>query len=854
MGGGAISNRYDGIVTITNSTLNNNTAESGGAIDTFRDLSLTITNSTLNKNRAKYDGGAIFGDGAGYVNVSNSLFTNNSAGWDGGAIYLSEGNLTIYNCTLINNSAGEGGAIGSFGDGNLTITNSTLNNNTAGRGGAISIFSGTHTLTLTNSTLNNNIATESGGAIYEDTAGYVNVSNSLFTNNSAGWDGGAICSYGVCNLTITNSTLNNNTAESGGAISIWFGDTTLTLTNSTLNNNIATKSGGAIYGDGASYVNVSNSVFTNNSDNSDETIYCEGSITITNCTIDGEIQINTTITINDVSDAQYSDKLTITGCFTRSTGEAIKNATIVLMINGAKYNTKTDANGNYALNYTANKVGTNNVTAIFNGNSVYNSVDTSKTFTVIKKDTRITLNNIDNTEYSDVITIGGKFTRSNGVALKNAPIVLTVNGAKYNTKTDANGNYALNYTATKVGTNNITAIFNGNSVYNSVNTSKTFTVNKKDTSITLNYIPSTQYSEKVTISGGFTRSTGKAIANASIILTVNGVKYTTKTDANGNYTLNYTATKVGTNNVTASFNANSVYNSVNTSKTFTVSKMDTLITLNYLPNVQYSDKVVLAGKLTRSTGEKIANANIVIFINSVKYNTKTDANGNYALNYTATRVGTNNVAAWFAGNSVYNEVDTSRTFTVSKKDTSITLNYIPDTQYSDKVTITGKFTRSTGEALKNATITLMVNGVKYNTKTDANGNYALNYTATKVGTNNVTALFNGNTVYNGADTSKTFTVTKKDTKITINSIATTKISNKVTITGKLTRSTGEVLKNATITVKVNNVNYNVKTDANGLYTLNYTTNKVGTNNVTASFNGNSVYNSVSATRKFTVTN
>ncbi|RAP43712.1 MAG: hypothetical protein BZ136_09430 [Methanosphaera sp. rholeuAM74] len=565
---------------------------------------------------------------------------------------------------------------------------------------------------------------------------------------------------------------------------------------------------------------------------------------------------DTTITINDIPDTQYSDRVTITGGFTRSTGEAIKNATIVLTINGANYhyNTKTDVNGNYALNLTTNKLGTNNVTATFNGNSVYNSASTTKTFTVNKIDTVILLDDISDVEYSDTVAITGAFKRITGESIANVNIVLTVNGVMYKTKTDSNGNYTLNYTATKVGTNNVTASFNAISVYNRCNISKTFTVIKKDTSITLDSIPVADYSDKLTITGGFTRSTGEAIKNATIVLMINGAKYNTKTDANGNYALNYTATKVGTNNVTASFNGNSVYNSVNTSKTFTVNKKDTSIILNYIPNVQYSDKVVLAGKLTRSTGEKIANANIVVFINGVNYTTKTDANGNYALNYTATRVGTNNVAAWFAGNSVYNEVDTSRTFTVSKKDTSITLNYIADTPYSDKVTITGKFTRSTGEAVKNATITLMVNGVKYNTKTDANGNYALNYTATKVGTNNVTAIFNGNSVYNGADTSKTFTVTKKDTKITINSIATTKISNKVTITGKLTRSTGEVIKNATVTVKVNNVNYNVKTDANGLYTLNYTTNKVGTNNVTASFNGNSVYNSGSATRTFKVTN
>ncbi|RAP44537.1 MAG: hypothetical protein BZ136_08780, partial [Methanosphaera sp. rholeuAM74] len=166
--------------------------------------------------------------------------------------------------------------------------------------------------------------------------------------------------------------------------------------------------------------------------------------------------------------------------------------------------------------------------------------------------------------------ISGTFTRSTGVPLKNATIIITINGVNYRTKTDENGNYALNYTVTKVGVNNITATFAGNSVYNSVNMSKTFTVNKKDTIVTLDDIPNTEISNTITLTGTFTRSTGVPLKNATIIVTINDVNYTTKTDADGVYALNYMANNVGTNNVTATFNGNSVYNNATVSKTFTV--------------------------------------------------------------------------------------------------------------------------------------------------------------------------------------------------------------------------------------------------------------------------------------------
>ncbi|RAP50110.1 MAG: hypothetical protein BZ136_02080, partial [Methanosphaera sp. rholeuAM74] len=84
----------------------------------------------------------------------------------------------------------------------------------------------------------------------------------------------------------------------------------------------------------------------------------------------------------------------------------------------------------------------------------------------------------------------------------------------------------------------------------------------------------------------------------------------------------------------------------------------------------------------------------IVTVNDVNYRTKTDADGNYALNYTVRKVGTNNVTVSFAGNSVYNNVSTSGTFTVDKKDTLITLDDIASAEYSDRIIISGTFTRS----------------------------------------------------------------------------------------------------------------------------------------------------------------
>ena len=75
--GGAIYN--DGILNITNSYFNENSAGYGGVI--YNNISavshVTIINSSFTKNTVSYDGGSIYNKAL--LNITNSNFTQNSA-------------------------------------------------------------------------------------------------------------------------------------------------------------------------------------------------------------------------------------------------------------------------------------------------------------------------------------------------------------------------------------------------------------------------------------------------------------------------------------------------------------------------------------------------------------------------------------------------------------------------------------------------------------------------------------------------------------------------------------------------------------------------------------------------------
>lgn len=111
-----------GKLTVSDATLTGGSADAGGAIS--NDGILTLVNSTLSNNSAGIFGGAIYSGFYGKVNiVDSSLIDNNSFG--GLFSYASE--ITISGSTISGNSFD--GVVVFYGSDPVTITNSTISGN-----------------------------------------------------------------------------------------------------------------------------------------------------------------------------------------------------------------------------------------------------------------------------------------------------------------------------------------------------------------------------------------------------------------------------------------------------------------------------------------------------------------------------------------------------------------------------------------------------------------------------------------------------------------------------------------------------------------------------------------------------
>jgi fibronectin-binding autotransporter adhesin len=164
-------------------TITHNTATHGGGIY------LSYGNAVLGggrvvSNSADYGGGLYLAEGPAELSVSGGAIISNTATWSGGGLFVLDGGATLSRTILAFNEADDGGAIFHDGSGTLDLLNTTLSHNTArdGSGGGLRNDGGVATLTYV--TVVSNTATDGGGGIHFG-AGTVFLKDTILADNGA---------------------------------------------------------------------------------------------------------------------------------------------------------------------------------------------------------------------------------------------------------------------------------------------------------------------------------------------------------------------------------------------------------------------------------------------------------------------------------------------------------------------------------------------------------------------------------------------------------------------------------------------------------------------------------------------
>jgi predicted outer membrane repeat protein len=232
-GAGGALREWNSDLTVTNSTLSNNTSTgNGGAIQSWGGA-VHITDSTFSANSAGGGGGGLR-TGSGATSISRSSFTSNDAGTGGGIQAVDSLSLdgSVISGNTATASSGGGGLMlyGMYSSGGAVVSNSLISGNSAtyslyggGRGGgALAESGGSAAIHFENVTMVDNSASGDGGAVYG--SGNVDVSSSTLSGNSAAGKGGGLLSRGT-GASVENSIIANNTASAAADGDLAVGDT-----------------------------------------------------------------------------------------------------------------------------------------------------------------------------------------------------------------------------------------------------------------------------------------------------------------------------------------------------------------------------------------------------------------------------------------------------------------------------------------------------------------------------------------------------------------------------------------------------------------------------------------------------
>lgn len=215
--GGAIDFRSSGTLTVSGTTISENTAKNGGAMNLAGSGAVTISNCDILGNTATASGGALHITGSGKVTVSEDTEIKENTAPTAGAVHLDKGADATFSSSLFEKNSSTGG------DGGAILVSDSSDEGTAAT-----------KLTLNGVSFNENTSALKGGAISTDTASpniEITATSCIFTKNKTtgekGAGGGAVeIQNGNCTseaapekllLVFTNCKFTENTSISTGA-------------------------------------------------------------------------------------------------------------------------------------------------------------------------------------------------------------------------------------------------------------------------------------------------------------------------------------------------------------------------------------------------------------------------------------------------------------------------------------------------------------------------------------------------------------------------------------------------------------------------------------------------------------
>ena len=514
--------------------------------------------------------------------------------------------------------------------------------------------------------------------------------------------------------------------------------------------------------------------------------------------------------------------------------EGIKGETVTIKVNDKTYTATTGGYGYFTINHIISSYDNLNVTFNYGGSTKYLS---SKNTTIypVKKPTTLYMYERSGDKKGTTIKVSGKL-QYNNTGIKGETVTITVNNKNYTATTGGYGYFTINHTITTYDDCNVTFSYKGSSNYLTAKNSTIYTV-KKPTNLFMYTRNGDTIGSTIKISGKLQYKDSEGIKGETVTIKVNDKTYTATTGGYGYFTINHIISSYDNLNVTFNYGGSTKYLSSKNTTIYPVKKPTTLYMYERSGDKK-GTTIKVSGKLQyNNTG--IKGETVTITVNNKNYTATTGGYGYFTINHTITTYDDCKVIFKYLGNSNYLPTSNSTVYTV-KKPTSLYIYEKEDVTYGTTTKINGKLTFA-NRGITGETVKISINNEEFRTTTGENGDFTINYTINSVGNYIIKCTYDGNEKFLATSNSTNFKATKENTTLTINPILDVNYNTNITVSGKLTDSHNNPLKQTNINLIFNGVEKQLKTDNKGVYTFTNQSKKVGSNTITINFSGNEYY-------------
>ena len=369
------------------------------------------------------------------------------------------------------------------------------------------------------------------------------------------------------------------------------------------------------------------------------TIYYEGDVEFNPSSITCEFTVKADIAFDAVHDVG-ADELVVT--FTNNaTGKPVSGAYFRVEIEDVNATVKTNSKGQAKVSTADLPYGEYTATFSYAGNAKYNPLVASIDFNT--KD-EIDISAVYDAEKNEIIAI--LTNNATGKAVSNAKVNVNLNGENQTVKTNSKGQFKVSTADLPLGKYTATISYAGNSKYNPASASI-------DVNVKTNVIITDIYGDSDKLVARLTNGeTGNPIANANMVVDINGVKTTVKSNSKGKISVDTSDLGVDSYGVTISYPGNSRYNPSSATTTVDLNKANMVITYVY----DAENQELTATLKNSKTGKAVSNANMVVDLGGAKTTLKSNSKGQIIFSTADWTPGTYVGTISYGGNSKYNSI------------------------------------------------------------------------------------------------------------------------------------------------------------------------------------------------------